>query len=109
MLPLTFATPGVAQSTADMGRQSAPYGPPQAAQEKGSQRSVRNHSYLLSGAETVKPANNGPRIIAGTQLSPDAILGVGMFKASEAGRPFSAPRDQPNNSRIAAVGLAVKF
>jgi hypothetical protein len=52
-------------------------------------------------------------IIAGKQVAPDTVLGVGLFESSPKARPLLAPENpmerRQRRSRNAAVGLKISF
>jgi hypothetical protein len=106
VLPLVFATPSVAQTTADMSRPI--YGP---SQEAPTVASPQPEFRLHLVTDTIAPVavDYGPRYFTRSELGPHAALGLGSFKTKRLTQPFSTQRRDPASPRIAAVGVAVKF
>jgi hypothetical protein len=106
-LPLVFATPSIAQSAADQSRQA--YGPTEQTPKPVPDPPERSRSYLLPDSTGLSPSSSDPNFLTSSDLGQRAALGLGSIRTRSVTQPFSARRQEPANSRIAAVGFAVKF
>ena len=111
VLPLVFATPCVAQTTAEMSHPTAQYGPNREAPIIAPKPKPAEHrpSYPLPEAAAPTSPGNGPRYITSSDMGLGTTMGLGSFRTKSLTQPFSTQRRDPASSRMAAVGVAVKF
>lgn len=108
-LPLALATPGVAQTRADMIPQTKPYGPPQEPEDKARPQLPRDR-HAIGDVAAPAAADNRHRLIAGGEIGPGAVLGLGLFEiVREPNRPDTINREPVVRSRIPAFGLSMGF
>lgn len=109
VLPLVFATPCVAQTTAEMSRPTAHYGPTREAPIIAPKAAIHGRSYLLPETAAPVPRGNSPRYITSSDLGQGTTMGLGSFRTRSLTEPFTTQRRNPANSQMTAVGVAVKF
>jgi hypothetical protein len=109
VLPLVFATPCAAQTTAEMSFPTARYGPPKEAPIIAPRPARPGPSYSLPEAAAPASPENGPRYITSSDMGQGTTMGLGSFRTRSLTQPFSTQARDPASGRIAAVGVAVKF
>jgi len=108
MLSFTVATPGVAQTTADMSPESTHYGPPREPQDEARPKPPRDR-YTMEDVAPAPASADESRMVAAEEIGPGMVLGLGLFRIIREPKRDAIDRKPVVRSRIAAAGLSMGF